>query len=409
MAQGSHFGRTVLETLAKFRERLDSLTVRVEGSDSTSLTPSRASQMLQPSRHWGERDVDKRLNDYSAILTWPDEESGEDPSVRPTIRVSESTAKTLKSAFKKPLSNTTQLQVRKAYAFPNVEDTRCPKLDCAIKQNLKKDVKDTDSNAARLQIFIIDAVTPLVFILEEAQKGTLTSQSAAEAAKAALLLLGNASAQMTKERRQKVTKDLNKDLMSLAKDPEMFEDAAPLLFGALFEKEMKEHLEPEVSQTVDGPPKLGAEVTSFFSRGPPPASASGWWRQQQRKRQTEISPLPPLKQGKRDTETIPEEGTAWLSRNSLRRDSLRMENITFGACFARIKRVLPFCDNQLMGLGIVPLATELARHSLPLGGRLQHFKSNWVRITQDPWVLEAIQGYRVSFSQQPYQTCPQEL
>ena len=53
----------------------------------------------------------------------------------------------------------------------------------------------------------------MVFILEEAQKGTLTPQSAAEAAKAALMLLGNASAQMVKERRKNVTKDLNKDLM----------------------------------------------------------------------------------------------------------------------------------------------------------------------------------------------------
>ena len=60
-----------------------------------------------------------------------------------------------------------------------------------------------------------------------------------------------------------------------------------------------------------------------------------------------------------------------------------MENITLGA-----------------------LLPELARHSLPLARRLQHFKSNWARITQDPWVLEAIQGYRVPISQQPYQTCP---
>ena len=62
--------------------------------------------------------------------------------------------------------------------------------------------------------------------------------------------------------------------------------------------------------------------------------------------------------------------------------------------------------NQLMGLGIAPLATELARCSLPLAGRLQYLKSNWVRITQDPWVLETIQGYRVPFSQQPYQPYP---
>ena len=83
----------------------------------------------------------------------------------------------------------------------------------------------------------------MVFIPEEVQKGSLTPQSAAEAAKAALMLLGNASAQMAKERRKKVTKDLNKDLITLAEDPEMFEEAAPLLFGASFEKKMKDHLE----------------------------------------------------------------------------------------------------------------------------------------------------------------------
>ena len=147
--------------------------------------------------------MDEWLNDYSAILTWPDEESGEDPSIWPTVSVSESTAKTLKSALQKPLSNSTQLQVHRAYTFPNVEDTKCQKLDCVIKQNLTKDIKDAASNAARLQTFSLDAVAPLVLILEEAQKGTLTSQSAAEAAKAALLLPGNASAQMAKERQKR--------------------------------------------------------------------------------------------------------------------------------------------------------------------------------------------------------------
>ena len=41
----------------------------------------------------GDRDVDKRLNDYSAILTRPDEELGEDPSIRSIISVSESTGR----------------------------------------------------------------------------------------------------------------------------------------------------------------------------------------------------------------------------------------------------------------------------------------------------------------------------
>ena len=83
-----------------------------------------------------------------------------------------------------------------------------------------------------------------------------------------------------------------------------------------------------------------------------------------------------------------------------------MESIACCTRFARIKKVLPVCDSQSVGLGIAPLATELARRSLSLAGRLQYFKSNWVKITQDPWVLETIQGYRVPFSQQPYQPYP---
>ena len=76
MARGSQLERTVLEIRAKFGERLVSLTERVEGSNSLSS----ASQTSEPSRDWGERDMDERLNDYSAILTWPDEESEEHPS-----------------------------------------------------------------------------------------------------------------------------------------------------------------------------------------------------------------------------------------------------------------------------------------------------------------------------------------
>lgn len=62
-------------------------------------------------KDWGDRDVDEWLKDYSAILTWPDKESA------------------LKLAFKKSLSNTAQLQMRKVYGFPDVEDTKFTKLE----------------------------------------------------------------------------------------------------------------------------------------------------------------------------------------------------------------------------------------------------------------------------------------
>ena len=68
------------------RERLDSLTVRFEGSDSSGLTPSEVLQMSEPSsRHWCDQDVNEQVGDYNAILTWPDEDSAEEPSARPLM------------------------------------------------------------------------------------------------------------------------------------------------------------------------------------------------------------------------------------------------------------------------------------------------------------------------------------
>ena len=68
-------------------------------------------------------------------------------------------------------------------------------------------------------------------------------QSATVAAKTALIVLGNTLAQMTKERCKKIVKDLNKDLLPLAEEAEIFNGAVPLLFGPAFEKNMKDHLE----------------------------------------------------------------------------------------------------------------------------------------------------------------------
>ena len=261
----------------------------------------------------------------------------------------------------------------------------------------------------------LKALKKTLFILEEVQKGSLTPQSAAEAAKAALMLLGNALAQMAKERRKKVTKDLNKDLITLAEDPEMFEEAAPLLFGASFEKKMKDHLESLKCLRQSMAPRSGYRSDQFFfwgggggGGGAPPVSASGRRQRLQRKRRTEVPSLPPPKKWKRDSETVSEEGTASATETVESAETVYVcKALPVVHALTELKKFYPsVIVTQLIGLGIAPLATELARHSLPLAGRLQYFKSTWVKITQDPWVLEAIQGYRTPFSQQPYQPYP---
>ena len=37
----------------------------------------------------------------------------------------------------------------------------------------------------------------------------------------------------------------------------------------------------------------------------------------------------------------------------------------------------------------------------PVGGRLTHFVSNWKKITQDPWILQTVQGLRLEFINPP--------
>ena len=47
---------------------------------------------------------------------------------------------------------------------------------------------------------------------------------------------------------------------------------------------------------------------------------------------------------------------------------------------------------------------------LPVGGRLAHFAKNWREITNDPWILETIQGYQVEFHSIPQQIrCPNKI
>ena len=78
---------------------------------------------------------------------------------------------------------------------------------------------------------------------EEAGKGTLSGEAAADTARAALSLLGNALAQISKERRRKGTTGLNKKVHLLADEEEIFADTAPLLLGKVLRMTMKTHLE----------------------------------------------------------------------------------------------------------------------------------------------------------------------
>lgn len=61
-------------------------------------------------------------------------------------------------------------------------------------------------------------------------------------------------------------------------------------------------------------------------------------------------------------------------------------------------------EDKLKESGLeVDMSIVRASAMTPVGGRLQHFKSNWNKISSDPWILNTVTGARVEFRSLPTQ------
>ena len=83
----------------------------------------------------------------------------------------------------------------------------------------------------------VDAVGPLATLLELAEQEQLTAEWVVTLTKLALRFVGNASIQISRERRKWAIEEMNGKLVELA---EKDSKAAPMLFGDQFAKEAKE-------------------------------------------------------------------------------------------------------------------------------------------------------------------------
>ena len=84
--------------------------------------------------------------------------------------------------------------------MPACDATKCPKLDNTVKAQVPKDCKDEDRPLAGLEALVLDAVGPLITLLELQHTGYLTPEAVAKAVTQALQFIGNASANMSVER-----------------------------------------------------------------------------------------------------------------------------------------------------------------------------------------------------------------
>ncbi len=88
-----------------------------------------------------------------------------------------------------------------------------------MKAELSSAAKAVDKESARLQTFMLDAMAPLTSIIEADATGKpLSHEDNLAAVKAALQLIGNASSNVSLLRRERITGQINKSLLPLAKD-----------------------------------------------------------------------------------------------------------------------------------------------------------------------------------------------
>ena len=186
---------------------------------------------------WDERED---LPNYEELIYWsPAESDGEsDGESSELSKISEGTAKVIQDSFLRCS------QVRKGWArrenirhliasTPSVPDWTLPSNENSPSRQGHRHQPSTHTSVG------VDTVNPLVNLLESACKGTFTPRDAADSAQQALRLLGNASATISTDRRQKATQFLNKELSTLVQEEDTFRDAAPLLFGKDFDKRAK--------------------------------------------------------------------------------------------------------------------------------------------------------------------------
>ena len=91
-----------------------------------------------------------------------------------------------------------------------------PKLDKMVRDRMSQEAVKLDRSLARPQALCVDAVGPQATLLELAEQDQLTAEGAVSLTKLALRFVGNASMQISRERRKRAIEDMNGKLVELA-------------------------------------------------------------------------------------------------------------------------------------------------------------------------------------------------
>ena len=155
--------------------------------------------------------------------------------------ISEATLDIITSSYvSTPLTNGVRRELLSTHPLPLMDCLKPPKLDASMARLVRGDVVARDRVLSRFQRFTLDAAAPIIGILDQLASGESVDHDVLQTGLSnALKLLGNTHAHFSVERRQNVLKSLNPDLLHLASE-DLFDEAAPNLFGSGFAKVAKE-------------------------------------------------------------------------------------------------------------------------------------------------------------------------
>ena len=222
----SDTGAAILFQLARMEKSLtgeiQSISKRVDYLEKGKETPPAKRMATEVPSSWADREPMDLRDRQSQDIAWPisDDEGGDDPSetdqpLAPTIRLSEDDKGVVTSAFKRALSTEDRRRLRNGFPCPEIQETRCPKLDPIFKTtSVNKDARTNDGELARIQVLIHDPVAPLLRLLhacgdDEDPTVSLLCDDVKSLITDAIQLIGNASASMSRLRRKKILKSVN--------------------------------------------------------------------------------------------------------------------------------------------------------------------------------------------------------
>lgn len=275
---------SIIQELRRMEDALnhsiDRVVKRVDALERTTAPPAKRTATETrhtPSTLWADRGVDEPLP-LRPLDDWPpsdDEESESaggsgrtkdlaDVGVKP-YSLSDDVAKRVASSFTTVLPNSERKRVRDAHPFPDLNETRCPRLDSLFSSSkIPKETRTMDRELARVQALMHDPVAPLLWMIHSID--TIPVDEARAALEDSVHLLGNASANLSQLRRRRILKSVNPELADLAEE-DLFKTSAPNLFGAGFEQKMKERAESVKLLEVAKPQSL--QSRKFFRGGRP--------------------------------------------------------------------------------------------------------------------------------------------